>query len=154
LAEVCSKEEAKEFVIQRLHLIPETLGKTRNDVPSIIHDMGGLQYGGHEIKLLNRFARALLSGCYNRLKHLFGYRWTYPPLSGGVVWRAAILCGRQLIGEATVDMYKKESFLRTRKFVLRKEFASTEILRKIETEFNHHAIFQKKTLQLSRPQSV
>ena len=45
----------KEFVIQRLHLTPETLGKTRNDVLSIVSDIGGLQYGGHKIELFNRF---------------------------------------------------------------------------------------------------
>jgi hypothetical protein len=53
--EVYSKEEVKEFVIQRLHLTPKTLGKTRKDVPSIIRDVGGLQYGGHKIELFNRF---------------------------------------------------------------------------------------------------
>jgi len=31
LAEAYSREEVKEFVIQRLHLTPETLGKAKND---------------------------------------------------------------------------------------------------------------------------
>lgn len=55
LVEVYSKEEVKEFIIQKLHLTPKTLGKTRNDVPLIIRDIGGLQYDGHRIELFNRF---------------------------------------------------------------------------------------------------
>ena len=45
----------KEFAIQRLHLTPETLGKTRSDVLSIVRDIGGLQYGGHKTELFSRF---------------------------------------------------------------------------------------------------
>ena len=55
MAEVYSKEEVKEFVIQRLHLTHETLGKAKNDVPYVIRDIGGLQHGGHKIELFNRF---------------------------------------------------------------------------------------------------
>mgnify|MGYP001080906261 CR=1 FL=1 len=55
MAEVYSKEEVKEFIVQRLHLTSKTLGETRNDVPLIIRDIGGLQYGGHKIELFNRF---------------------------------------------------------------------------------------------------
>jgi len=40
--EVYSKEEVKEFAIQRLHLALETLGKIRSDVLSIVRDIGGL----------------------------------------------------------------------------------------------------------------
>ena len=50
-----SREETKEFTIQRLHLTPEAQGRTRDDVPSIIRDIGGLQYGGHKVELFNRF---------------------------------------------------------------------------------------------------
>lgn len=53
--EVYSKEEVKEFAIQRLHLALETLGKTRSDVLSIVRDIGGLQYGGHKTELFSRF---------------------------------------------------------------------------------------------------
>ncbi|MGD2142408.1 MAG: crosslink repair DNA glycosylase YcaQ family protein [Candidatus Bathyarchaeota archaeon] len=49
------KEEAKEFALRRLHLTPDTLGKGERDVLPIIRDIGGLQYGGHHIELLNRF---------------------------------------------------------------------------------------------------
>jgi hypothetical protein len=97
---------------------------------------------------------AFLLGCYRRLGDFFGYDWTYPQLSEGIVWRAAILFGRQLIGEAIIDMYAKDSFFKIRKLLLRREFARTEILCKIENEFNRHAIFQNKTLQLSEPQLV
>ncbi len=50
-----SKDVVKEFAIQRLRLTPEAMGKTRNDVPSVVRSIGGLQYGGHRIELLNRF---------------------------------------------------------------------------------------------------
>ena len=97
---------------------------------------------------------ALLLGYYRRLKDFFGYRWRYPQLSEGVVWRAAILHGRQLIGEAVVDFYIKNPFYKIRKLLLRKEFASREILCKIEDELSRHAIFQNKTLQMKKPQLI
>ena len=97
---------------------------------------------------------AFLLGCYRRLTDLFGYNWTYPQLSEGIAWRAAILYGRQLIGEAIVDMYTKDSVFKIRKLLLRREFAKTEVLCKIKNEFNRHAIFQNKTLQMSKPQLV
>ena len=53
--EVYSKEEVKEFAIQRLHLALEALGKIRSDVLSIVRDIGGLQYGGHKTELFSRF---------------------------------------------------------------------------------------------------
>lgn len=97
---------------------------------------------------------AFLLGCYKRLRDFFGYDWRYPQFGEGIVWRAAILHGRQLIGEAMVDMYAKDSLFKIRKLLLRREFARTEILCKIENEFNRHAIFQNKTLQMSKPQLV
>lgn len=97
---------------------------------------------------------AFLLGCYKRLGDFFGYDWRYPQFSEGIVWRAAILHGRRLIGEAIVDMYAKDSLFKIRKLLLRREFAKTEILCKIENEFNRHAIFQNKTLQMSKPQRV
>jgi len=378
LAEFCSKEEVKEFVIQRLHLTPKTLGKTRNDVPSIVRDIGGLQYGGHKIELFNRFENfkpewfdhwyenhaiieghvlrgalrivnadeypfyfkatrtvsrkrryqkcpvslgsghrkalnfiekhgpfspsefrilfaekhpqlkvkgksllydlynygkiarvgrsknkplyhsvgrlpyrldmeqtseeeakkwlflkslntygpfalydiahwvgwtltetkeiseillredkivniavederkphylrvedlpflrslrnnlphhsfikilfnddAFLLGYYKRLRDFFGYDWRYPHFREGVVWRAAILCGRQLVGEAIVDMYAKDSFFNVRSLLLRKGFASREILCRTENEFGRHAVFQSKTLRMCKPRVV
>lgn len=97
---------------------------------------------------------AFLLGYYRRLEDFFGYRWIYPQFSEGIVWRAAILHGRQLIGEAIVDMYTKNSVFRVRKLLLRKEYADTEMFCKIENEFNRHAIFQNKTLQMSKPQLI
>jgi uncharacterized protein YcaQ len=95
---------------------------------------------------------ALLLGNYRRLKDFFGYDWKYPQFSEGIIWRAAILHGRQLIGEAIVDIHRKDRFFKIRKVLLRKEFANTKILCKIEREFDRHAIFQNKTLQISEPQ--
>ncbi len=97
---------------------------------------------------------ALLLGCYRQLEVFFGYRWRYPQLSEGIVWRAAILHGRQLIGEAIVDMYANDSFFRIRKLLLRKEFAITEMIFEIKKEFDRHAVFRNKTLQMSEPQLV
>jgi uncharacterized protein YcaQ len=97
---------------------------------------------------------ALLLGYYRRLRDFFGYPWEYPQLSKGIVWRAAILHGRQLIGEAIIDMHTKSSLFKIRKLLLRKEFTKTEILSKIENEFNRHAVFQNKILQMSKPQLV
>lgn len=97
---------------------------------------------------------ALLLGCYRRLKDLFGYRWRYPQLSEGVVWRAAILHGRELVGEAIVDMYAKDPFFKITELLLRKKLVNSELLCKIESEFSRHAFFQNKRLQFSEPQLV
>jgi len=45
----------KEFALRRLRLTPDTLGKRKDDVPSVVRSIGGLQDGGHKIELLNRF---------------------------------------------------------------------------------------------------
>ena len=50
-----SKDVVKEFALQRLRLTSDTLGKGRDDVPSVVRSLGGLQYGGHLLELLNRF---------------------------------------------------------------------------------------------------
>jgi uncharacterized protein YcaQ len=97
---------------------------------------------------------ALLLGCYRRLKDFFGYHWRYPQLSEGIVWQAAILHGRELIGEAVVDMYTKSPLFKIQKLLLRKEFANAEVTCKIEDGFNRHAIFQGKRLQVSKPRLV
>jgi hypothetical protein len=51
-------------------------------------------------------------------------------------------------------MHTKSSLFKIRKLLLRKEFTKTEILGKIENEFNRHAVFQNKILQMSKPQLV
>jgi len=97
---------------------------------------------------------ALLLGYYRKLKEYFGYHWKYPQLSEGIVWRAAILCGRQLIGEATVDMYAKSRVFKVKNLILRREFATSEILSKIEDEFVRHADFHNKTPEMTAPHVV
>jgi uncharacterized protein YcaQ len=95
---------------------------------------------------------ALLLGNYKRLKDFFGYDWRYPQFSEGIVWRAAILHGRQLIGEAIVDIHRKDRFFKVRKLLLTKKSRHAKILREIERELNRHAIFQSKTLQIGKQQ--
>ena len=97
---------------------------------------------------------ALLLGYYRKLKDYFGYYWKYPQLSEGIVWRAAILHGRQLAGEAIVDMYTKSQHFKIRKLVLRRRFATSEIVSKIEDELKRHAAFQSKSLEMVAPEFV
>lgn len=97
---------------------------------------------------------ALLLGYYRKLKDYFGYHWEYPQFSKGIVWRAAIFYGRQLVGEAVVDMYTKSRLFKIRRLILRKEFATSELLSKIEDEFRRHADFQNKTLEMIAPKLV
>jgi len=95
---------------------------------------------------------SLLLGYYRKLKDYFGYDWTYPQFSKGVVWCAAILLGRNLIGEAVVDMYAESKFLEVKKLVLRKELVSSETLASMKDEFTKIAKFQNKTLKMVNPQ--
>jgi uncharacterized protein YcaQ len=97
---------------------------------------------------------ALLLGYYRRLKDYFSYNWEYPQLSEGVVWRAAMLHGRNMIGEAIVDMYAKSRFFKVKRLTLRREFATSEILTKIEDEFVRQARFQNKTLEMINPKLI
>ena len=92
---------------------------------------------------------ALLLGYYRKLKEYFGYHWRYPQFGEGIVWRGAILHGRRLIGEAIVDMYAKSRFFKVKRLILRRVFATSEILSKIEDEFVRHADFQNKTLEMA-----
>jgi len=94
---------------------------------------------------------ALLLGCYRRLKQRFGYNWEYPQFSEGIVWKAAILYGRELTGEAAVDMYAQSPIFKVRKLMLRKEFVVKDILREIRDEFARHAEFQNKNLSMITP---
>lgn len=97
---------------------------------------------------------ALLLGYYKRLKTDFGYEWRYPQLSEGIVWRAAILCGRQIIGEAIIDMYVKSPNFTVKNLTLIKESATHEILSKIQQELQKHSAFHNKTLEMTEPKMI
>jgi len=97
---------------------------------------------------------ALLLGYYRKLKEYFGYYWEYPQLGEGIVWRAAILHGRQLVGEAIVDMHAKSRFFKVKNLILRREFANSELLSQVENEFVRHADFQNKTLEMTAPKLI
>ncbi len=97
---------------------------------------------------------ALLLGYYLRLKDYFGYNWIYPQFSDGVVWRAAILYGRELIGEAVVGMYADSRFFDVGRLVLRREYAHSNIVAKIKDEFARHALFQRKTLRMAGAETI
>lgn len=91
---------------------------------------------------------ALLLGYLPRLREYFGYDWRYPQLSDGVVWRAGIIYGREMAGEAEVEMYSKSKSFRVRSLTLRKDFEDPDKLSRIEEEFMRHASFQGKTLEM------
>lgn len=97
---------------------------------------------------------ALLLGYYRRLKEYFRYYWKYPQFSEGIAWRAAILYGRHLIGEAIVDMYADSPFFKVKSLLLRKEFATSNIISKIRQEFARHAGFQNKTLVMTEEKLI
>lgn len=97
---------------------------------------------------------ALLLGYYRRLKEYLGYHWRYPQFSEGIAWRAAILYGRRLIGEAIVDMYADSPFFEVKSFLLHKEFATSNIISKIQQEFTRHADFQNKTLVIRKQKLI
>ena len=106
---------------------------------------------GHSFVRILSNDDALLLGYYERLKNYFGYHWKYPQFGEGIVWRAAILYGRDLIGGAIVEMYVKSRFFKVKKLILRKEFISSEILSEIKYEFKRHAKFQNKILKITSP---
>jgi len=97
---------------------------------------------------------ALLLGFYKRLNADFGYDWRYPQLSEGIVWRAAVLYGRDLIGEAIVENYAKSEKFTVKKLILRKNFVTFNILSEVRDEFDRHARFQKKILNVTNAKQL
>lgn len=97
---------------------------------------------------------ALLLGCYHRLEQRFGYDWKYPQLSEGIVWKAAILYRRELVGEAVVDMFADSRIFKVRKLLLRKKFQARDVLSQIRAEFARHAEFQNKALSMVQPKYI
>ena len=71
-----SREEVRRFVLQRLHLTPEKLGKGKNDILPIVRDIGGLQEGWHFYEMLARmktFQRSWLIDLLQRGKLIYGH---------------------------------------------------------------------------------
>ncbi|MGD2201658.1 MAG: crosslink repair DNA glycosylase YcaQ family protein [Candidatus Bathyarchaeota archaeon] len=95
---------------------------------------------------------SLLLGCYRRLSSYFGYAWSYPQLRRGDVLRPAVLKGRELIGEASVENLSKSDKYRVRRLTIREKFRDPETISLIEEEFTRHAEFHGKTLEMSRPE--
>lgn len=94
---------------------------------------------------------ALLLGYYKRLESDFGYDWRYPQFSEGIVWRAAILYGKQIIGEATLDMHVKSPNFVVKSLTLLEKAATSEITSKIQEELQKHSNFHDKTLEMTEP---
>jgi len=97
---------------------------------------------------------ALLLGYYRRLESDFGYNWKYPQFSEGIVWRAAVLCGRQIIGEATVDMYAKSPDFVVKNLTLLRKSATSNTLSEIQEELQKHSAFHNRTLVTTKPKLV
>lgn len=91
---------------------------------------------------------ALLLGYYKRLESDFGYDWRYPQFSEGIVWRAAILYGRYIIGEAVIGMYAKSQSFTVKNLTLLKRFATRKMSLKIQKQLQKHAAFHNKTLEI------
>ena len=71
-----SREEARKFVLERLHLTPEKLGEGKKDTLSIVRDIGGLQDGWHFYEMFARmkaFQRGWLIDLLQRGKLVYGH---------------------------------------------------------------------------------
>jgi hypothetical protein len=93
---------------------------------------------------------SLLLGYYPRLRDYFGYPWRYPQFSEGIVWRAGILYGRELAGDAVVEMFSGSKLFSVKRLTLRKEIVEKGIIPRIKYEFQRHAAFHGKSLQMAR----
>jgi hypothetical protein len=93
---------------------------------------------------------SLLLGYYLRLEDYFGYPWRYPQFSEGIVWRAGILYGRELAGDAVVEMFSGSKLFSVKRLTLRKEIVEKGIIPRIRDEFHRHTAFHGKSLQMAR----
>jgi len=93
---------------------------------------------------------SLLLGYYPRLGDYFGYPWRYPQFSEGIVWRAGILYGRELAGDAVVEMFSGSELFIVKKLILRRELLKQGIIPSIKDEFKRHAAFYGKDLQIAQ----
>ncbi|NIQ07864.1 MAG: winged helix DNA-binding domain-containing protein [Candidatus Korarchaeota archaeon] len=93
---------------------------------------------------------ALLLGYYKRLHAFFGYDWCYPQFSEGVSWRAGILYGRELIGEAIVDKSARSPTFEIKNLILRKAFSKAHILSKVKARCRKHAEYLNKRLKIRK----
>ncbi len=96
----------------------------------------------------------LLLGYLPKIKSFYGYPWKYPQFSKRVIWRGAILKGRDILGEAVVSITAGDPVLRVNKLIVRKEITTAQDLENIEEEFNRHAEFQGKALKMSKAQEA
>lgn len=96
---------------------------------------------------------SLLLGYYPRLGDYFGYPWRYPQFSEGIVWRAAILYGRELAGDAVVEMFSGSELFSVKRLILRRKLVKEGFMRRLEYEFSRHATFHGKSLQMVRAET-
>ena len=96
---------------------------------------------------------ALLLGYLPRLGERLGFDWRYPQLSEGVVWKAGILYGRELIGEAVVEMYAGSKAFRVTSSTFREGYDDPGVIGRVREELRRHAEFQDKQLEIEKTES-
>jgi hypothetical protein len=96
---------------------------------------------------------SLLLGYYPRLGDYFGYPWRYPQFSEGIVWRAGIFYGRELAGDAVVEMFSGSELFSVKRLTLRRELVKEGVMPCLKYEFGRHAAFHGKSLQMARTET-
>lgn len=96
----------------------------------------------------------ILLGYLPKVESFFGFPWKYPQFSEDVVWRGAILKGRDILGEAVISLFADDPVLQVEKLVLRKGISAAQDIEAIEEEFRRHAKFHGKTLKMTKPQET
>jgi hypothetical protein len=134
----------------------------------IEHDERDHYVGSRDLKLLDslrddlpehEFIRilfnddSLLLGYYPRLGDYFGYPWRYPQFSEGIVWRAGVLYGRELAGDAVVEMFSGSELFSVKRLTLRRGLVKEGVMPRLEYEFGRHAAFHGKSLQMARAET-